>query len=66
MQRKEQLILDIQNLLNSYGDTHPTIINPDLLQFMDEETLVSIIEDLLNQKEQNRKTDLTWLERFKA
>lgn len=66
MQRKEQLIADIENLLNSYDGTRPTIINPDLLKFMDEETLVSIIDSLLNQKEQNSKSDLQWLEQFKT
>lgn len=66
MQRKEQLIADIENLLNSYDGTRPTTINPDLLKFMDEETLVSIIDSLLNQKEQNSKSDLQWLEQFKT
>jgi len=66
MQRKEQLIADIENLLNSYDGIRPTTINPDLLKFMDEETLVSIIDSLLNQKEQNSKSDLKWLEQFKT
>ena len=66
MQRKEQLIADIENLLNSYDGIRPTTINPDLLKFMDEETLVSIIDSLLSQKEQNSKTDLKWLEQFKT
>ncbi|HIP55266.1 MAG TPA: hypothetical protein EYH11_07315 [Sulfurimonas autotrophica] len=66
MQRKEQLITDIENLLNSYDGIRPTTINPDLLKFMDEETLVSIIDSLLNQKEQNSKSDLQWLEQFKT
>ena len=66
MQRKEQLITDIENLLNSYDGIRPTTINPDLLKFMDEETLVSIIDSLLNQKEQNSKSDLKWLEQFKT
>ncbi|MGE4418806.1 MAG: hypothetical protein AB7D38_03100 [Sulfurimonas sp.] len=65
MCRKEQLILDIQNLLNSYEGIHKTTINPDLLEFMDEETLVNIIDSLLTQKESSKESDLVWLETFK-
>jgi len=64
--RKEQLINDIQNLLNNYEGIRPTFINPDLLEFMDEETLVSIIDSLLNQKEDNKEADTEWLEKFKT
>ena len=66
MQRKEQLIKDIQNLLNSYEGISPTSINPALLKFMDEETLLSIIGSLLDQKEENAKADEEWLEKFKT
>jgi len=66
MQKKEQLIQDIQNLLNSYEGINPTSINPDLLKFMDEKTLISIIDSLLTQKEDNKESDLEWLERFKT
>ncbi|MDD3441970.1 hypothetical protein [Sulfurimonas denitrificans] len=65
MERKEQLINDIQNLLNSYEDIHKTNINPNLLKFMDEETLLSIIGSLLDQKESAKESDLEWLEAFK-
>jgi len=65
MEKKEQLIQDIQNLLNSYNGTPPTSINPDLLNFMDEKTLVDIIDSLLTQKENNAKADKQWLEQFK-
>lgn len=65
MSTKEQLIEDIQNLLNSYDDVHTTSINPDLLQFMDEKTLISIIDSLLDQKEAAKESDLEWLEKFK-
>ena len=64
--RKEQLIEDIQNLLNNYEGMRPTFINPDLLEFMDEETLISIIDSLLNQKEDNKEADTEWLEKFKT
>ena len=62
---KEQLIIDIQNLLNSYGDTQPTYINPDLLTFMDRQTLLSIIDSLLKQEEKTNESNVEWLEQFK-
>ena len=65
MSRKKQLIEDIQNLLNSYDNVSSTSINPDLLEFMDEETLVSIIDNLLTQKEDSKESDTDWLEKFK-
>jgi len=66
MERKQKLIKDIQDLLNSYNGIHPTSINPALLEFMDEETLLSIIGSLLDQKEENAKIDKEWLEKFKT
>ncbi len=65
MDRKELLINDIQNLLNSYEDIHKTAINPNLLEFMDEQTLLNIIDSLLDQKEDAKESDLEWLETFK-
>lgn len=63
---KEALIHDIETLLNSYeGETPPTIINPSLLAFMDEETLKSIIDSLLRQKETVNEDSIEWLEQFK-
>lgn len=63
--RKQQLIEDIQQLLNSYDSVNSTSINPALLEFMDENTLVSIIDSLLVQKEDAKESDLEWLEKFK-
>jgi len=63
--KKYQLIQDIQNLLNSYNGVSPTSINPDLLEFMDEDTLKSIIGTLLDQKESVVESEATWLEQFK-
>jgi hypothetical protein len=63
--RKEQLIEDIQNLLNSYDNENTTIINSNLLEIMDEDTLISIIDSLLNQKEESKEPDIKWLEKFK-
>jgi hypothetical protein len=66
MSTKEELIKDIEKLLNSYdGETPPTVINPALLEFMDEETLKKIIDSLLRQKENVNKDNLEWLEQFK-
>lgn len=63
MSKKEELISDIEKLLNGYGgDTH---INPDMLAFMDEQTLKSIIVSLLEQKEKTVESNLEWLEQFK-
>ena len=66
MSRKEQLIQDIQNLLNTYDGIGDTFINPKMLEFMDENTLVSVIDSLLNQKEDSKESDLQWLEQFKS
>jgi len=63
--KKEELINDIQNLLNSYDGIHKTSINPSLLEFMDEITLISIIDSLLTQKESSKESDTKWLEKFK-
>jgi len=65
MNRKIELINDIQNLLNNYDDSNTTDINPKMLDFMDEDTLLSIIDTLLTQKEDAKETDTKWLETFK-
>ena len=65
LSKKEQLINDIQNLLNTYEGIHSTNINPNLLEFMDENTLISIIDSLLSQKEDAKESDIEWLEQFK-
>ena len=62
---KTKLINDIQQLLNTYDGIHKTSINPDLLEFMDEKTLISIIDSLLTQKEDTKESDMEWLETFK-
>ena len=65
MSTKKQLIEDIQDLLNSYDTKNTTSINPDILEFMDEKTLITIIDSLLNQKEDAKEPDIEWLEKFK-
>ncbi|MFA6188382.1 MAG: hypothetical protein WC680_03790 [Sulfuricurvum sp.] len=62
---KQQLINDIQNLLNRYEGLSPTSINPELLEFMDRETLLSIISSLLKQQENTNEDNIQWLEQFK-
>lgn len=62
---KQQLINDIQNLLNRYEGLSPTTINPALLEFMDRDTLLSIISSLLKQQENTNNDNLEWLEQFK-
>lgn len=63
--RKEQLVKDIQDLLNSYDNVKSTSIDPNLLEFMDEQTLINIIDTLLSQKEDFKDLDTEWLEKFK-
>jgi hypothetical protein len=63
---KEILINDIENLLNTYEGIPSTYINPTLLEFMDEDTLKSIIGMLLDQKELSKESDVKWLEQFKS
>ena len=62
---KQQLINDIQNLLIRYEGLFPTAINPALLEFMDRDTLLSIISSLLKQQENTNQDNLEWLEQFK-
>ncbi len=68
MDTKKQLIQDIQNLLNTYDGITPTSINPELLKFLDEQSLKDIIGNLLDQKESFGKNedDVLWLEQFKT
>lgn len=61
----KELINDIQLLLNRYEDVPPTSINPDLLEFLDRETLLSIISSLLRQQENTNESNIEWLEQFK-
>ncbi len=62
---KQELIKDIEKLLNSYSGQKITAINPDLLEFMDENTLKEIINSLLTQKDNAVKDNEVWLTQFK-
>lgn len=61
----KELINDIQLLLNRYEDVPNTSINPDLLEFLDRDTLLSIINSLLRQQEKTNESNIDWLEQFK-
>ncbi|HZF70421.1 hypothetical protein [Sulfuricurvum sp.] len=61
---KEQLIIDIENLLNRYEGVKPTHIDPALLQFLDRNTLLSIIDSILRQQEKTNESNIEWLEQF--
>ncbi len=63
--RKKQLIHDIENLLNSYEGSSVTTIDANMLEFMDEASLKSIIDSLLTQKEKTVESNMDWLEQFK-
>jgi len=66
MSTKTELINDIQDLLNTYEGVRKTHISTDMLDFMDRETLLSIINSLLDQKEAAKESDLEWLKQFKT
>lgn len=63
---KTALIKDIEQLLNSYEGIAPTRINPELLQFMDEASLKSIIGSLIEQKGKTLENNSEWLQQFKS
>ncbi len=65
MNKKQQLIQDIQNLLNNHKGVNMTRINPQLLEFMSESDLKDIISSLLEQKESKKDDDIEWLQQFK-
>ena len=62
-QTKEDLLKDINQLL-SYGKEEPTI-NPKLLVYMDEASLISIKKGLLSRVGILSDADKIWLEQFK-
>lgn len=64
--KKSELIRDIQNLLNSYDGVSKTNLNPEMLSFMSENDLKGIIGSLLDQKEEAAaNVDMEWLNKFK-
>ena len=65
MQEKEKLIKDIQNLLNTHDGIKDSTINVNMLEFMDEASLISIIGLLLDKKDSMLKDNIEWLNSFK-
>jgi len=65
MQEKEKLIQDIQNLLNRHDGIKDSVINVEMLEFMDKESLLSIIGLLLDKKETILQDNKDWLNNFK-
>jgi len=63
-ENKKRLIADIEQLLNTYGSSS-TSINPTLLDYMSEDDLKKIIDDLLRQKESLIDENEQWLQQFK-
>lgn len=65
MDKQQQLIKDIENLLNNHGDVAKTSINIDLLKFMSEADLKEIISSLLAQKDSQFNENRQWVTQFK-
>ncbi len=63
--KKQKLIRDIQNLLNTHEGVSKTDVNPKLLEFMNESDLKNIISCILEQKESQQDEDINWLQQFK-
>jgi len=66
MQDKKELIKDIQNLLNRHDGIKDSVINVSMLEFMDRESLISIINLLLDKKESIVSDNMDWLNSFKS
>ncbi|MEA3418452.1 MAG: hypothetical protein U9Q90_03550 [Campylobacterota bacterium] len=60
---KEELLADIEKLI-AYGKKEPTI-NPDLLAYLDIDTLISTKKSLLQKVGTLSNEDKEWLEQFK-
>jgi hypothetical protein len=60
---KEGLLADIEELI-AYGREEPTI-NPDLLAYLDIDTLISTKKSLLQKVGTLSDEDKAWLEQFK-
>jgi len=64
MQTKEELLADIEKLL-SYKPEEKTTINPNYLEYLELEDLISIKKNLINKIGQLSEKDIEWLEQFK-
>jgi len=67
MSQKEKLLEDIEKLLNNYPDKlSATSIDPNILKFLDEDSLKGIINSLLEQKENVVESNREWMSQFKS
>ena len=64
MQTKEELLKEIEALL-SYNPEETTTINPNYLEYLEIEDLVSIKKGLRERIGTLSKEDLEWLQQFK-
>lgn len=61
---KEELLKEIETLL-SYKPEDKTTINPNYLEYLELEDLISIKKGLINKIGKLSDEDLDWLEQFK-
>lgn len=59
---KEKLLSEILDLLNEYGT--PSSINPNVLEFLEENDLIEIKKSLIESKK-HHLDDKDWLHQFK-
>lgn len=64
MQTKEELLTDIEQLL-TYNPEEKTTINPNYLEYLSLEDLISIRNKLIAHIGQLKEDDIEWLEQFK-
>lgn len=64
MQTKEALLTDIEQLL-TYNPEEKTTINPNYLEYLSLEDLISIRKKLIARIGQLKEDDIEWLEQFK-
>lgn len=64
MQTKEALLTDIEQLL-TYNPEEKTTINPNYLEYLSLEDLISIRNKLITRLGQLKEDDIEWLEQFK-
>jgi hypothetical protein len=64
MQTKEELLHEIEKLL-SYKPEEKTTINPNYLEYLEVEDLLSIKKNLMEKIGKLTEKDIEWLEQFK-
>jgi hypothetical protein len=64
MQTKEELLADIEKLL-TYKPQEKTTINPNYLEYLEIEDLISMKKSLMESVGKLSEKDIEWLEQFK-